>query len=389
MKIFEVNQLLEEARQRTGLSNFGNDHFMEGLEVLVRGINNSTEIADNRYELLGEHFLMRPLMNLLYRAKDLAEHAEILEQKLLSPVVVSTSPRSGSSYLQRLLGSTDGLQGPLTWQVEMSARIPGLPDGGIEQRKAKTLELIEWRVSHIADFQAVHPMAVEIPEEEVMLTEPCFRSINLDMLFDLPEYREWINQVDMTPAYDFLREQLQYVQWQFFADNPKPYAMKAIAHLGNEDQLLRIFPDGPIIMISHRDPVKMVASTLTHMDQIHQHFYDGHSLKPGWGEKMLEWLLRRVNGHMAWRDRNPDFEVLDLNFVDICRDSIATAEKIYDFAGMELTEEGKRRIRQWDEDHPRDKHGRIQYSLEKYGLTEERVREAYAPYIERFADYME
>ena len=72
---------------------------------------------------------------------------------------------------------------------------------------------------------------------------------------------------------------------------------------------------------------------------------------------------------------------------EISNDSLGTAEKIYNFIDEPMTDEVRENIRAWDKMNPRYKHGKSEYSLADFGLTEADVNDAYAPYIERFSQY--
>ena len=92
--------------------------------------------------------------------------------------------------------------------------------------------------------------------------------------------------------------------------------------------------------------------------------------------------------HMKWRDANPEFTVLDLSMREITQNGIATAQKVYDFINIPLSSSAKFEIQKWEERNPIDKHGRNIYSSESVGTTDDEIRQAFAPYIERFSDFL-
>ena len=102
MRPFGVNSLLQSAEESTGLADFGPEDFREGLEALISSINSNESVSDARWDDARE-FLLRLLKNRLWFAKDLADHPEILDQKLLPPVTILPLPRTGSTKLQRML----------------------------------------------------------------------------------------------------------------------------------------------------------------------------------------------------------------------------------------------------------------------------------------------
>ena len=77
-----------------------------------------------------------------------------------------------------------------------------------------------------------------------------------------------------------------------------------------------------------------------------------------------------------------------MRYSDIARDPIAAVRGVYAFAGMDFTPDAERAMRGWLADNPAYKHGRHHYALADFGLTEQRVREVYADYIETYAEYL-
>jgi len=77
-------------------------------------------------------------------------------------------------------------------------------------------------------------------------------------------------------------------------------------------------------------------------------------------------------------------QVLDVVHSDFHREPMATLEKIYDFIGMEITDELRPLLRQRIEEKPELQHGVHRYKITDYGMTEEQAREPFGDYIERF-----
>lgn len=109
MSILEANELLLLAQARTGLSDFGPEDFREGLQTLIAGLNADAEVRPDRVKHLRENIL-RILVNRLWFHKDLADHPEILDEVIASPIIISSLPRTASTKLHRLLGATGDFQ---------------------------------------------------------------------------------------------------------------------------------------------------------------------------------------------------------------------------------------------------------------------------------------
>jgi hypothetical protein len=82
-----ADDLLEQARQDTGLSDFGDLSFQEGLRVYVDALNREARL--NRLGMITARTeIVRVLSNRLRFARDLERHPEILEEELERPIVI-------------------------------------------------------------------------------------------------------------------------------------------------------------------------------------------------------------------------------------------------------------------------------------------------------------
>ena len=385
--MFDADELLASARSRTGLTDFGDERFLVGLHQFVDGLNATDNIIPGRETELTK-LILRLLCNLLWRQEDLAKHPQILEQRLLPPVCIVSLPRTGTTKLQRLLGATGAFQNLLYWYFHMPSRIPGLPEGGREKRIEITEEFCRWRESVSPTINVTHRSFTHEPDEDAFLQQLCFCSAYLAQTHNLPLYNEWFARQDPGFAYDFEKQQLQYLQWQFHRQHPKAWILKSPGHLGQEDQLQRIFPEGSRIICPHREPAEIFPSAI----RLGEDFGKLYNRLPmpleAFSHMVVDLLHSGMEQHMAWRKANPQVEVLDLSFHQICDDSLGTAEKICDFLGLPLTANAKRRIGSWDKANPRHKHGKLELTLEMYGLDEHVINARFGPYRETFGQFL-
>lgn len=386
MTVFNVEDILETAREKTGLNDFGDPRYRGALEHLVLGINNSRDFREDRAERLRQE-LLSLLMNRLWTTRDIQEHPGILEQKLLPPICICSLPRTGTTKLHRILSVCSSFQYLAYWQVRMPGRIPGYEDEGRERRKKEAEQFCEWEASTSPEFQKGYTRKAEAPEEELIVMDQTFNDANLGLVHDSPEYRAWMAVNDFTASYDYLLLQLKYLQWQFYSNEPKSYILKTPGHLGNEDQLKRIFPQGINMVFSHRDPKAILASLCHITGSSKKLYYHARTSNEELGQLLINWFAGALENHIAWRARNPDVKVLDLAFRDINSDALGTVEKIYQFMGKQLNKEDIERIGQWDRENPRHKHGKPEFTLEDYGLTPDYVDSRFSSYMERFSSY--
>lgn len=380
MDVVDAQELLQTAMDRTGLSDFGPSDFRVGLDVLVKSINAEVVVRPDRVGALKEN-LLRFLVNRLWFQKDLTEHPEILEEEIRSPIIISSLPRTGSTKLHRLLGASGDFQVVEYWKGHMFARIPGAPDGGREQRIAETREYEKWLYQVSPDMISGHPVFTDEAEEEMQLLEYSFRTTACTVFGSTSHY-EWILQADPTAAYDYLKMQLQYLQWQFPENRHKPWLLKTPIHFGLEGQLCRIF-ENPRFIVTHRDPTKCVPSIATVAHNWYL-LYSDAEIDLTSGAFLTAYLGNSADGHMAWRDANPDRQILDIPFSEVANRDKDVVKAIYDTFSLSMTQESEQAMQDWSNRNPRNKHGNHAYTAEMFGTTDAAIRQRFAAYIERF-----
>ena len=389
MKHFDVKTLLATAGERTGgLTDFGVPDCMDALEALVLSLNESGEVAADRWDVVFE-YIVRLLVDRLLFAKDLAEHPEILDEELLPPVAIVGLPRTGSTKLQRMLGAADKFQNLLWWHMHRFARLPGEKDGGVEQRFLETKEYEQWVYEQCPEMKMGHPRYADAPEEEQILQESMFPPV-LAVHFSGADYtQERLMAYDPQPMYDYMAKQLKYLQWQFYRGQRKPWVLKSPTNLGFEAQMVESFGRETKFICPHRDPINVVCSIAKTAEYYRKVFSDvlteekTHSL----GDNMINALSYGIQSQMAWRQANPDVEFLDVSFNDVNENPLEVLHSIYEFLDLELNDSVVTKVQEWNEEQ-KASHKKNVYSLEYFGLTEERVYQAFESYLNHFDDYI-
>jgi hypothetical protein len=87
---------------------------------------------------------------------------------------------------------------------------------------------------------------------------------------------------------------------------------------------------------------------------------------------------------MDARRRWGEDRFLDVYYRDLVRDPVGQIARVYEFAGIPLTPDARRRIEQARSVNVRHKYGVHAYRLQDFGLTREMVAEEFAEYCSRF-----
>lgn len=377
MAALDVDALVAAARRTTGLSDFGDDAFLEPLRLLVDSIEAEAELTP-----VGRYITRTRLVGILsnrLRVEDaFARHPDILDQPIEAPVIIAGLQRTGTTMLHRLLAVDPGLRSLASWEALNPAPLPASRWRRGDPR-LRAARLGERGLAYLSpEFFAVHPVEAEAPEEEVILLDYSFLSSVAEATLHVPTFAAWLEQQDQTPAYRYMRKLLQYLQWQRSGDR---WLLKTPHHMEWLDTLLAVFPDARIIQ-THRDPLKTLASfcsMVAHGRGVMSDAVDPLEVGRHWSNK----VIRQINRAMAARDRAPASTFIDVSYYDLIDDPMAQIRRIYDFIGRELTPatleamEASRRV------NVKNKYGAHTYDLASFGLTREALEPRVAGYRAR------
>jgi len=315
---------------------------------------------------------------------DRERYPEITRVQPVRPVFILGLPRCGTSLLHALMDSDPSVRTPLQWEVAAPSPPPEAASFDSDPRAAAFDGFVAKEfVGKWADVLKAHPIGARIPQECGMMIETAFCGINPSMLFRLPPFFEWYLQADTTYGYEVHRMWLQHLGWR----NPRRYwVLKVQEHMYHMPELLRVYPDAVFIQ-PHRDPVTVMASISALIRTLRSVSFDAQDAG-ALGEEMLRlWHEGQVR-MMAYRKANPSLRVYDMRYKDLAANPIDTVRAAYEFHDMEFTPAAAAAIRRWLVENPADKHGRHTYRLADFNLTESRIRDVYADYIETYREYI-
>ena len=118
---FNPARLEEQARERTGLEDFGPADYREPLEIVAQSLDleaplsptGRTASAARLVDLLAD----RLTLELWFR-----RHPEIAAEVIEPPVVVAGLPRTGTTLLYRMLAAAENFAAPIHFEAAVSDR---------------------------------------------------------------------------------------------------------------------------------------------------------------------------------------------------------------------------------------------------------------------------
>lgn len=376
----DADSLIAAARRKTGLQDFGDESFRSGLEVLTKSLDREAHLHP-----AGRLIMRQRLIGLLavrLKAQALfARHPEIRQQPIEAPLVIVGLQRTGTTMLHRLLAADPRMRAMRSYEA-MNPISEEYPANTVDPR-LKSTRMAEKALRYMApEFFAIHPVDAAAPEEEILLLDYAFLSDVAESLADVPSYAAWLEQQDLTPAYEYMKALLQLMQWQQSQRPVQRWVLKTPAHLGHLDILFKVFPDAKIIQ-THRDPARTSASyssMIAHGHGVFTDEVDAFAVAAHWHRK----CVNMVEAALRVRAEHPD-AFIDVSYYDVIKNPMAQVQRIYAFAGIELTAEAVAAMEATRRENPQNKHGVHSYKLEDFGLSLAQIRRDYGPYSQFFA----
>jgi len=379
----DYEQIVAEAQDRAGLSDFGSDTFKEPLRRLLVAFEDEADLNTLGRSIQRERILGILVTNLQFE-EYWKRYPEIAEERIAAPVVIVGLGRTGTTLLQRLLASDERFYSTLWWEARFPVPLPGEeidhPELRIERAKAEVQQMYDT----VPNLGAIHPLDAMQADEEILLLEQSFYSSTPESAANIPKFAAWLDAQDQTPGYVYLRRLLQFIQWQKKRRgvSGERWVLKSPHHIHYSDVLLSVFPDAKIIQ-THRDPVDVIpswASLNYSLWQQNSDSADAVAAGRHWNDKMATGMLRCI----GVRESGNAEKFLDVHFEDTARDPLGVAARIYEFIGWSLTDKARASMEKWLAENSREDRPPHEYTLEKFGFTEAGLKEKYARYRELF-----
>ncbi|WP_043842489.1 sulfotransferase family protein [Amycolatopsis taiwanensis] len=373
-----VDAVLAAAKAASGLDDFGPEDFKKRLAVWLDTIDSDPNRTPYTRMLLFNLCLKYATGRLRLQAL-LTRHPEIHDIELEPPVIVTGLPRTGTTNLVNMLAADTRFRSMPLWEADEP--VPVLGDGpgldGVDPRYKRCAE--GWQIfqGYNPYLAAWHPMNPDHIDEDMSLMQLDFSSYYLESLMQTaPQWRDYYLEHDQTPHYRYLRTALQALTW---FRGPRRWVLKCPQHLENLGPLMSAFPDATVV-ITHRDPVGVVQSFATMMAFTGRMGFknpDFDGIFTYWADLVDRMLRAGIrDAHLV-----PDKQRVHVYFDKYMADPMGTVARVYDTAGIELTDEAREQIQAYVVSHPRNKHGVMTYDIrEDFGVEPAQLRERYRFY---------
>lgn len=376
--------LMDTARRCTGLDDFGPVAVEEPLRVLVEAYEAEADLTCfGRFEARWD--LLRYLCNLLIlRAEERADPT-IAAERVERPLFITGLPRSGTSFLHRLLAMDPGNLAPLCWQTIYP--YPGHAALGRAAGPARVERQLRVFKRLVPEIRDMHPINAHTPQECTDITGHTFASLRFDVTHDVPSYRRWLAGAGHLKAYRFHHRFLQHLQHQARRDRPGGlrWVLKSPDHAAALDAIAAVYPDARIVFM-HRDPLKVLASDCRLTELLRRPFSRrvdrlgiGTQVSNDWAQCAAR-LVAAADDGSAW----PTEGIFHIHYKSLVADPMGTVAGLYRHFGLSLSDEAASAMRRLVTEQPRGGYGRHAHRFTDYGLDPVREARRFRDYVQRF-----
>ncbi|MEE4351006.1 MAG: sulfotransferase [Pacificimonas sp.] len=369
-------QLMTEAADKTGLDDFGDETFREGLSVLCEAQRAEAELTPLG-EVVTHGGLVRALSQRLTAVEWWKRHPEILDYPIVRPIIVLGGMRSGTTRLQRLLATDPRLQATRFFEGNTPAPPLSMRPGDFDRRRLTAQAACVATDILSPAFRKIHPTSPMAADEELPMLELSLSGAQIEAQRRVPSFRAWAERTSQHHAYRFLKPLLQLQGWLRQSDPARPWVLKTPQYMQDLDALLDVFPDARIVAI-HREPGAQVASSASLVWTLIGALSD--TVTKDWcGQEWLHKTAYRERTAAAVRAANPQVPAIDVSFADMNRNALLVMRQVYAFIGLTWSADVEARMQAWlSASKRRGEHRGHRYSLEEFGLAEADITRAFA-----------
>jgi hypothetical protein len=379
--MLNLDTLVEDARRRTGLSDFGPDTWQEGLGVLVRALNEEAALNDLGETIITER-LVDQLVQRLKFEKSWADHPEVADEQIVSPIVGVGLGRTGSNALGFVMAQDPARRVLRSFEAMEPAPPEGVKPGEEDPRITRARAAHEAKRRDFPESMDKTPVNEDGtgPTECVFLLAFDFRSQLFEAWGRVPSYSTWLFACDMTPAYRYHKRILQMLQWH---SGPKTWFIRSPPHMHGIFELGRVYPDARFVQ-THRNVDAMIPSEAA-LFSSHYTPMTAEPDEPYIGRHLADVRVECLRRLMAFRDQNED-KFFDIGFYDMQADAMGEIRKLYAWLGDDLSEVAAQRMQKWWNENSAERQGARKYSPEQYGVNAEDLKQRFAFYHDRYPD---
>lgn len=240
----DIDSLLADAAEATGLDDFGDDWFLLPLAAWCR------DLEQDRLTDLGRRFFrsqaVRDLARRLRVLDTLRRHPEIAEVELPPIVYITGMERSGTTLLHNLLASAEGARSLRRWELMEPVPPPETATAATDPRIAAVQAAIDPLRGTL--LEQMHWVDADDPEECVWGFIDCLSFLGQAAGACMPEWGEVVQTADQTVAFEHHRQLIQLLTWKHPVPEGGHLVLKAPQIAVHIEAFAAVFPEARFVV---------------------------------------------------------------------------------------------------------------------------------------------
>jgi Sulfotransferase family len=378
----DPDKLLARARDLCGLSDFGDTWFIEPFSELVSMINAEAGLLTDTDPPV--QAIVGNLADRLRLIEYLKRHPSALDEVVETAGIIIGLGRGGSTLLQRLLSTSSQLNYPPWWELVFPLPLRDEKSGDRSPR----IELGKRAAAHInrtwPEMVAMHPIDALAPDEEIALLDRTPLCLMYSFYFNIPSYMPWLRRQDHAKAYAELKTWLKVLQHQTPERRGRKWLLKSGHHLhgGGLRVMLETFPEAKAIM-THRTLQNVIVSYCS-LQSVTIQNYSTTFNRLQLGDQAIDVFSNALRNLIDVRKDYPAERFIDVQYQDTVAEPLEVYRRTMNAMGVVPSEGDFESARHWMAGHGRGTHPPHQYAPEDYGMTREKLSEAFDFYHRAF-----
>lgn len=379
----DETSLVETAKANTGLDDFGTDDWREPFQVFLESLDEEAEL-----NLMGRILTRSDLLMMLEARLKIEDtykrHPEIADERIVAPLWILGSGRSGTSALQNLMSLDPDSGSPRHWEALFPCPPPEAKTYHTDPRiPVADARMTQWnRVA--PEIASMHEFGGEMPTEMIQLEALAFQS-NGWLIFCgfTPTFDAYLAKRGSRLSLEYAKRVLKLLQWK----NPrKRWLVKSPDAMRYLPDVVATFPDVQLIW-THRDPLKTMSSVVSLVGTIlwmrSDRKMDARAIasltNPAGLAGLFDLVMGQVDSGLV-----PAKQLHHVQYPDLVGDPLGTVEAVYRSVGVPMTPAAREAMTKYVRDNPREARPAHRYGTSVDAARQSAERQLFARYMERF-----
>lgn len=368
------NALHQLAIHQTGLTDFGDTAYHEGLCALLAALDASPSSSPGEVAS-AQALIIAALTARLHTQAQWQANPGYDNRAIVAPLIVIGVPRTGTTALHNLLSQDPQFQGIEKWLTNTPIVRPPRSEWEKHPQFKACVQATEQMFALAPEVMQAHGVMADEVDECLVPMAQDFTSNWFPSQMDVPGYDRWLVDADETFSFRRYRNVLQLVGM----NDDRRWLLKNPSHVFGIEAMLAVFPDACIVQ-THRHPAASLASLVNILANI-MLAYTGQEIdRSARLARETAFWAEAVRRTMAAQDRQPD-RFVNVKQSDIRRDPLTVVRTIYDHFGLSLSTDTQNAMRVWE-----NANAVKADSSHSYAAIEEQdpINEAFEHYIARY-----